>query len=67
MGYYISGISQVYIICISGIYYKYKPGTKKIVNKLEIQDRIFKTITRECFVTFKDHKADFKRLDSSTP
>ena len=33
---------------------------KKIVKKLGIEDRVFKTMTRECFVTFKDHKPNFQ-------
>ena len=30
-----------------------------IVTKLEIQERVFKTIPREAFITVKDHKEDF--------
>ena len=33
---------------------------KKIVKKLEIEDRVFRTINRECFVTIKDHKENFQ-------
>ena len=32
---------------------------KKIVNKLEIEDRVFKNTEREAFVTMKDHKPGF--------
>ena len=32
---------------------------KKIANKLDIQDRIFKTSQQDCFVTLKDHKENF--------
>ena len=30
------------------------------MNNLEIQDRVFKTTDRECFVTLKDHKPAFQ-------
>ena len=33
---------------------------KNIVRKLEIEDRVFKTTNRECFVTLKDHKENFQ-------
>ena len=33
---------------------------KKIVKKLGLQDRVFKTCERECFVTLKDHKENFQ-------
>ena len=30
------------------------------MNKLEIEDRVFKTVKRECFITLKDHKDNFQ-------
>ena len=30
------------------------------MKNLEIEDRVFKTTNRECFVTLKDHKENFK-------
>ena len=39
---------------------KVNQAHKRIVNNLEIQDRVFKTTERECFVTLKDHKPAFK-------
>ena len=38
---------------------KINTAHKKIVNDLDLQDRVFKTTERECFITFKDHKGDF--------
>ena len=38
---------------------------KKIVNKLDIQDRVFKTTEREAFISLKDHKGDFKNNPKS--
>ena len=39
---------------------KVNKAHKKIVNKLEIEDRVFKTVKRECFITLKDHKDNFQ-------
>ena len=39
---------------------KVNKAHKTIVNKLEIEDRVFKTMERECFITIKDHKYDFR-------
>ena len=39
---------------------KINKAHKKIVNKLEIEDRVFKTVKRECFITLKDHKNNFQ-------
>ena len=39
---------------------KVNKAHKKIVNNLDIEDRVFKTANRECFVTLKDHKDNFK-------
>ena len=36
-----------------------KSSQINIVTKLEIQERVFKTIPREAFITVKDHKDDF--------
>ena len=46
-----------------------KKAHKKIVNKLEIQDRVFKTANRECFVSkiIKQISETTQRLGSSTP
>ena len=33
---------------------------KNIAKKLEIEDRVYKTMERECFITIKDHKNDFR-------
>ena len=33
---------------------------KDIVRDLEIQDRVFKTVEKESFVSLKDHKSDFR-------
>ena len=32
---------------------------KKIANKLDIEDRIYRTVEREAFITLKDHKNNF--------
>ena len=32
---------------------------KAIVNKLDLEDRVFKTVERDSFITLKDHKPDF--------
>ena len=32
----------------------------KIARKLEIDDRLFKTSKRDCFITLKDHKGNFR-------
>ena len=37
---------------------------KKIVNQLDIDNRVFKTSKREAFVTLKDHKSDFENNPS---
>ena len=39
---------------------KINKAHKKIVNKLEIEDRVYKTVSRECFVSLKDHKDNFQ-------
>ena len=39
---------------------KVNKAHKKLVNKLDIEDRVFKTMDRECFVTLKDHKEGFQ-------
>ena len=39
---------------------KVNKAHKTIENKLEIEDRVFKTMERECFITIKDHKNDFR-------
>ena len=38
---------------------KINKAHKTIVNKLEIEDRVFQNVQSECFVTIKDHKSDF--------
>ena len=37
---------------------------KTVVRKLELQDRVFKTMDRQCFITAKDHKNDFQNSPS---
>ena len=32
---------------------------KNIVRKLDISDRVFRTVERDSFITLKDHKSDF--------
>ena len=52
------------------IHKKYKKAAPKDINKvnseqkrtaveLDLEDRIFKTASRDCFITLKDHKEDF--------
>ena len=38
---------------------------KKFVKDLSIDERVFKTSKRECFLTLKDHNTDFKNSPSS--
>ena len=38
---------------------------KVIVNDLEVQDRVFKTVEREAFISLKDHKPDFQNAPKS--
>ena len=50
---------------------KVNTAHKNIVRKLDINDRVFRTVEKESFVTMKDHKPDFQnapktRLLSST-
>ena len=35
-------------------------GQKRIVENLELQDRVFETTQRQAFATIKDHKANFQ-------
>ena len=39
---------------------KINKAQKAIVNELEIEDRVYQNVQRECFVTVKDHKPDFR-------
>ena len=39
---------------------KINTAHKKIVNNLDISDRVYKTSKRECFISLKDHKPNFK-------
>ena len=39
---------------------KINKAHKKIAKNLNIQDRVFKTMNRECFISLKDHKENFK-------
>ena len=39
---------------------KVNKAHKRIVNNLEIQDRVFKILDRKCFLTLKDQKPAFK-------
>ena len=39
---------------------KVNKAHNKIVRKLEISDRVFKTVERNCFITLKDHKENFR-------
>ena len=43
---------------------KVNEAHKSIVNKLGLQDRVFKTTDRECFISLKDHKNDFTNSPS---
>ena len=39
---------------------KINKAHKKIVNDLDIEDRVYQTANRECFISLKDHKENFK-------
>ena len=38
---------------------KINTAHKDIVRKLDIENRVFRTVEQECFVSLKDHKSDF--------
>ena len=44
---------------------KINTAHKAIVNDLYLQDRVFRTTERECFISFKDHKGDFSNNPKS--
>ena len=39
---------------------KINKAHKRIVRKLDLEDRVYRTTDRKCFVTAKDHKNNFK-------
>ena len=41
---------------------KINTAHKDIVRKLNIDDRVFRTVEQECFVSLKDHKPDFHNV-----
>ena len=43
---------------------KINQAHKNIVSNLGLEDRVFKTMDRQCFITAKDHKNDFKNAPS---
>ena len=52
-------VNQEYKKVTSNTIKKINTAHKKVVNDLELQDRVMKTTDRECFISLKDHKDDF--------